>query len=191
MAGWECFQKTGEHSWEFTLGLGKFSVWADKMVKYISMSDASNDKESQLQSNQDVSLFNLDSGWIDRVLKTSAVVTLLVALFLAHYYNYIFAVGFIIGSAWNMANLWLIKLLVSNLLTTGTTLSKGKLLLLAGVKFPVLYVGGYLILVYGKFPPVSLMAGFTLLFLVILLKASGLVWLSNQGTRKKGAFPHQ
>jgi hypothetical protein len=133
----------------------------------------------QLDTNRNMGWAGLDPGWINRVLKTTVAVTLLVALFIANYYNYIFAVGFIVGSAWNMANLWLIKVLVCHFLTAGPPKPKRKFLLLAGVKFPLLYGIGGLILVYGKLPPASLLAGFTLLFLVIGLKAAGLAFLGN------------
>jgi uncharacterized membrane protein YtjA (UPF0391 family) len=144
-------------------------------------------RDIQLESRQDIGMNGLDPGWINKVLKTTAVVTLLVSLFIANYYNYIFAVGFIVGSAWNMANIWLIKVLVCHFLTAGTPKPKRKLLLLAGVKFPLLYGVGGLILVYGKLPPASLLAGFTLLFLVISLKAAGLAFLGNLKKAETGA----
>jgi len=97
------------------------------------------------------------------------------------YLNDIWALGFLLGSAWSMANLYLIKGLVERVVTphTGTLRS---IVLHAVLKFPVLYAAGYFILSIGGFGVWAPMAGFALPFVVIVLKAGGRMLLGIEGS---------
>lgn len=69
------------------------------------------------------------------------------------------AAGFIVGSAWSLVNF----LVTLSLLKIGILeKSKSKLLLILLVKFPVLYLIGFLILILRFFPASSLLTGLAL-----------------------------
>ena len=97
------------------------------------------------------------------------------------YVNDTWALGFLLGSVWSMANLYLIKGLVERVVTphTGTLRS---IVLHAVLKFPLLYAGGYFILSIGGFGVWAPMAGFALPFVVIVLKACGRMLLRIEGS---------
>jgi hypothetical protein len=120
----------------------------------------------------------IDHDFIRRVIKTTIIVTIFVALFTTSYYNIHFAFGLVIGSMWNIINFWLIRLVVVGGLSK-TPIRKSKLLILILVKFPLLYGLGYLIVRFGKFTAGSLLCGFSLLFIVLLLKTLGILILTK------------
>ncbi|MDD5085674.1 MAG: hypothetical protein PHE61_06500, partial [Candidatus Omnitrophica bacterium] len=69
------------------------------------------------------------------------------------------AAGFTIGSAWSLVNF----LVTLSLLKIGILeKSKSKLLLILLVKFPVLYLVGFLVLILRFFPASSLLTGLAL-----------------------------
>ncbi len=121
----------------------------------------------------------LDHNFITRVIKTTAVVTILIALFVASYYNISFAFGLVIGSILNIINFWFIKALVTTWLSTKPA-QLVKVALLVFVKFPLLYGVGFLILKSGIISAVSFLCGFSLLFLVLILKTLGILMLSKK-----------
>ena len=110
--------------------------------------------------------------FINRVIKTTLLLGALVFIFGSFYFDYIYATGIFIGMLWGCANLWLIRQFIVNYITPGDR-NLGKLSLLAVVKFPVLYAAAFLILKLGWFSVVSFVIGFSLIFIVITLKALG------------------
>ena len=110
--------------------------------------------------------------FITRIIKTTSVVALMVALFGSVYYDWQPSLGFLAGATWGLLNLYLIKSLVTEAITTGKP-RKWVAIGIGVVKFPVLYFAGYLLLDLGYFSPVSLLAGFSLLFVVAVLKVLG------------------
>jgi hypothetical protein len=56
------------------------------------------------------------------------------------------------------------------------------------LKFPLLYLVGYLLLKSSLFPVLSLVVGFTLIFAVIVLKALGRLLLSLEGFKMEGSI---
>jgi hypothetical protein len=126
--------------------------------------------------------------FITRIIKTTAVLALIVALYLTMYYSGRVASGFLIGVAWSLTNLYFIKGMVTELITPNET-RKDVAVVLGFVKFPILYVGGYLIIASGYFPIYSLLAGFSLIFPIALLKVLGRVILRMDvfGFEKKSA----
>ncbi len=110
--------------------------------------------------------------FIGRVIKTSAIVAALILIFGSVYYEWRHTLGISIGLFFNCANVWLIMELVKKTVTLGDR--KPILVIgLAMVKFPILYLAGYLILKADIVPVVCLLIGFTLLFVVIVLKVLG------------------
>jgi len=122
--------------------------------------------------------------FINRVIKTSLVVSALGFLFVTVYYNFKFGAGILVGTIWGCANLYFLTNLITEIFSPGKEVRKGKVLLIALVKFPLLYLIGYVLLMVKFFPPISLVSGFTLIFLVMFLKALGR-WVLSLETSKK------
>ena len=121
--------------------------------------------------------------FIHRVIKTSLIVAALIFLFTAFYYRFDYASGVFVGCGWGCVNLFFL----TNLITETTNLegvNRKRVLLLVLLKFPLLYVSGYLLLRINYFPVTSLLVGFTLIFVVILLKALGRIVISSGQTAK-------
>jgi hypothetical protein len=111
--------------------------------------------------------------FIHRVIKTSLVLAVIILLFVTVYYEFKFAAGILAGCVWGCLNLYFLTQLITEIFSPGQEVRKGKVIMIAVVKFPLLYAAGYLLLKTGYFPPLSLICGFTLIFLVIFLKALG------------------
>ncbi len=112
--------------------------------------------------------------FITRIIRTTAMVALLAALAVSVYYDWNFALGMLVGTLWGLTNLFLMKLLIREVISPRKTRMNQAVVLML-VKFPLLYVGGYLILAWGFFSAYSLLAGFSLMFAVTLLKVLGRV----------------
>jgi hypothetical protein len=126
--------------------------------------------------------------FITRIIKTTAALALIVALYLTMYYSGRVALGFLMGVAWSLTNLYFIKGMVTELITPNET-RKDVAIVLGIIKFPVLYVGGFLVVASGYFSVYSLLAGFSLIFPIALLKVLGRVILRMDvfGIEKKHA----
>ena len=111
--------------------------------------------------------------FIHRVIKTSLVVAVLCFLFVTVYYNFKFGAGLLAGTMWGCLNLWFLTQLVVEIFSPGKEIRKGKVIVIAVVKFPLLYATGYILLKINYLPAISLVSGFTLIFLVMFLKAMG------------------
>lgn len=122
--------------------------------------------------------------FIHRVIKTSLVVAALGFLFVTVYYNFRFGVGILVGAIWGCLNLYFLTNLITEIFTPAKEVRKGKVILIVLVKFPLLYFVGYVLLIIKYFPAVSLVSGFTLIFLVMFLKALGR-WILSLETSKK------
>lgn len=126
--------------------------------------------------------------FITRIIRTTTVLALIVALYLTMYYSGKVALGFLIGVTWSLTNLYFIKGMVTEVITPNET-RKDVAIVLGLAKFPVLYGGGYLIIASGYFSVYSLLAGFSLIFPIALLKVLGRVILRMDvfGFEKKHA----
>lgn len=82
------------------------------------------------------------------------------------------ALGFLAGALWSCLNLFAISHVVRSVLGSERP-SKLKVVKLSLVKFPILYGTGFLLLRSRAFSPESLVAGFSLVLVVILLKIVG------------------
>lgn len=110
--------------------------------------------------------------FINRVIKTTLLLGALIFVFGSFYFDYIYSTGIFIGMLWGCANLWFIRQFMVNYLTPGER-KMGRLAVLAIIKFPVLYAAAFLILKLGWFSVVAFIIGFSLIFVVIFLKALG------------------
>jgi hypothetical protein len=124
--------------------------------------------------------------FIHRVIKTSLVLSALGFLFITVYYHFRFGGGILVGAIWGCLNLLFLTNLISEIFSPGKKVIKGKVIRIALVKFPLLYAAGYVLLAIKYFPAESLLLGFTLIFLVMFLKALGRWVLSlNPSERPK------
>ena len=94
-----------------------------------------------------------------------------------------------VGAIWGCLNLYFLTNLITEIFSPGKEVRKGKVILVVLVKFPLLYLVGYALLVIKinkdpYFPVESLLSGFTLIFLVMFLKALGR-WVLSLETSKK------
>jgi hypothetical protein len=111
--------------------------------------------------------------FIHRVIKTSLVLAVLGFIFFTVYYDFKFGAGILAGAIWGSLNLLFLTHLITEVFNPGKEVRKGKVIVIALIKFPLLYLFGYLLLAIKYFPPISLLSGFTLIFLVMFLKALG------------------
>lgn len=74
------------------------------------------------------------------------------------------------GALWGCLNLYLIQELVKSLFLPGTR-NYLKILVCLTAKFPLVYIAGYIVLTMTHWPPVYSLIGFSLLFVVFLMKS--------------------
>lgn len=122
--------------------------------------------------------------FLKRIWKTTLVVGVIVFAFTAVYYDMMFGWGLLIGCLWGVANFMALTAVLTSFVTPGEV-NRQRTLILAAIKFPVIYGIGYLILRTHWFEPTALLAGFSLLFMVTLLKALGRSYLKLDETQKQ------
>ncbi len=127
--------------------------------------------------------------FIHRVIKTTLVLAALSFLFVTVYYDFKFGGGILAGAVWGCLSILFLTRLITEVFSPGTEIRKGKVILIAVVKFPLLYAAGFLLLKIEYFPPESLVIGFSLLFVVMFLKAMGRWVLSLDSKEKKNTAP--
>ena len=126
--------------------------------------------------------------FINRIIRTSLIVSALTFLFVAVYRSFPFGLGLFLGTAWCCLNLFFITQLVVEAFSLKKP-NKGKLTLILLVKFPLLYSAGYILLRLKYFPVESLLIGFTLIFVITFLKALGQVVLPSVSREDKKITP--
>jgi len=114
----------------------------------------------------------LDMDFLRRVLVTSSVLAIVLFLFGSVYFGWRSGLGLAFGTAWSVANLYLMIQLVKVVVQEGQIRRK-RVVLLALVKFPVLYGLAYLILRFGELPVMAFVIGFGIPFAVMVLKVLG------------------
>jgi hypothetical protein len=122
--------------------------------------------------------------FIHRVIKTSLVLAALGFLFVTVCYDFKFGGGILAGAVWGCLNLLFLTHLITEVFTPGKEVRKAKVIVIALVKFPLLYLFGFVLLKIDYFPPVSLVSGFTLIFMVMFLKALGR-WILSLDSRER------
>ena len=114
----------------------------------------------------------LDLSFIHRTLKTTGVVLLTAALFGLYYFGLWPSLAFLSGGIWGMVNrIFITGLIRVTIRPEGVDISKA--IGLGIVKFPLLYGAGYFLLKVPQFEPLHLLAGFSLLLIIIVLKVVG------------------
>jgi len=119
---------------------------------------------------------SVDADLLRRVRKTSAIFGVIIAIPVAFYIGWLPAAAFVAGIAWSLVNLAAIHSIVARVLTNETR-NKRALALALGIKFPVLYAAGVVMLVFLKLPVGWWMAGFGWPFFVAVMKSVGRIYL--------------
>jgi hypothetical protein len=122
----------------------------------------------------------LDTAFIGRALKASLFLTALSYLLLSYYEGGGWALGFCLGALWSVANLYLLKELITRWIKVGDR-PLLPLLVVALVKFPLLYLAGFWVLRASSYPVWAPLLGFGLPFAVVVLKAGGRLCLGLEG----------
>jgi hypothetical protein len=112
----------------------------------------------------------MEISFIHRTIRTSIVLSCFAFLAVWLYFGFKFGGGIVVGTAWGCLNLYAIALAVKALIVPEKA-KKGIIILILVFKFPLIYFIGYLILRLNFFPILSLLIGFTVIFLVMALKA--------------------
>jgi len=120
--------------------------------------------------------------FLTRIWKSTLVVGVIVFAFTAVYFDMKFAWGLLVGCLWGVANFVALTAVLTAFVTPGQV-NRNKALMLAAIKFPVIYGLGFFILYSKWFEPTALLVGFSLLFMVTLLKALGRSYLQLDDPR--------
>jgi hypothetical protein len=124
------------------------------------------------------SLMDLDL--LRRVRNASILFGGVLAIPLSFYFGWLNGLSWVAGITWSLVNLAFITSVVKNVITLEDR-SILRILLVLVVKFPVLYIAGWLMLRQGL-SPLWMMAGFTWPFFVLIMKAFGRVYMKMDET---------
>lgn len=103
-------------------------------------------------------------GLIKKSMKLNILLALMAAFSFALMRKFSFSAGLLVSAAWSMVNFYLTLNLFE---IAALHKSKQRLLLLLLIKFPVLYLLGFLILISRFFPITSLLLGMSSILLVL------------------------
>lgn len=122
---------------------------------------------------------------VDRAIRTSLIATTVTFPFLAAYIGGRWAVGFTLASFWSTANIWVISLVVQEYFGRRRW---PRFAFLLCVKFPILYGLGIWGLYQQAVPIVSILIGFHVIFMVLVLKvlSRGFLSLEDSSNVSKG-----
>jgi hypothetical protein len=123
-------------------------------------------------------MLSTDIGVIRRILVTTAILAALVALALWVYAGWRWAAGFAGGAVIGAANLVFLTALMREIIRPGRR-SRGRIAALLAVKVPVVYGGLVGLLVWKAPPAIAVVIGFSLVLIVIVLKAAGRALLDS------------
>jgi hypothetical protein len=122
----------------------------------------------------------LDLAFLTRCLKVTALLALLGCLFAAVYVGWGWALGFLLGAAWGIGNLYLLRALIGKVVRQGGR-DTWAIVGLVLIKFPLLYALGFVVLSRPWYPFWAPVLGFSLSLIVIVLKAAGRAMLRIEG----------
>ena len=132
----------------------------------------------------------MNRDFITRSLRVSIIITLLFVPFLFLYLGQSAAWGFIAGAAWNILNVYLLSQMITRLVVPANAnhADKGPAALAGLLKFPVLYGLGYVFVRYANASVYGIMAGFSLILIVFVLKALGIYIYRNISYRDNKSY---
>ena len=109
--------------------------------------------------------------FVDRTIKFSLIIAVALFFVLLCFGQLPFGLGIILGCFWGGINLLLIKHLINSFLTSPSSpkSNQWKRYFLLGLKFPLLYFIGYLLLKADFMPIYALVTGFSLLLAISMV----------------------
>ena len=110
--------------------------------------------------------------FIKRVTVLSAVLSAVAFLFLSVYYQFPFALAILLGGFWSSLNLLAMTFMVQQLLRP-TPIEWTTALAAIFIKLPLLYGAGFFLVTWDYLPKLGLVAGFSVVLAVIILKGLG------------------
>ncbi len=113
-----------------------------------------------------------DIGFIDRTIRTSGMVLLIAFVFGMYSFGFWHVLAFFSGGVWGIVNMIFLKNLIQEVFTAGD-INTSAVAVTALVKFPLLFVAGYFLITVEMFDIKILVAGFSLILVVMVLKALG------------------
>jgi hypothetical protein len=124
----------------------------------------------------------MDIGFIERTLKTTGILALIVLTFGWMYYPFYDVLALFSGMIWSIVNFYFLALLIMATIRPGE-IDKGGAIVLGLIKLPLLYAAGYFLVKAPIFDVVPLAIGFGSLFAVMLLKVIARVMLGLDDKR--------
>ncbi len=118
----------------------------------------------------------MDFAFLRRVRKTSIIAGIPLAVVAAFYWGPESGAGLALGAAWSLLNLYFLASVIKSVITNEKR-DVLRIIVALFVKFPVLYVAGFLLLRSGYLSAFGLVAGFTWPFFVIMMKGLGRYYL--------------
>lgn len=120
--------------------------------------------------------------FIDRVMKTNLIAGAVASFGVALHYGLTNGLAVLAGSAWGTANLYMIKTLILNAFKPAG-FDYLKVLLGMMIKFPFIYLVGYLFLI--SLPYQGLIFGFSLLFVMVFMLLSRLFFVKQSFSKRE------
>jgi hypothetical protein len=108
--------------------------------------------------------------FIQRTLRTTGVVLLVLFVFVSFYVGFYDGLAILSAGIWSMVNLIFLSALIRVALRPEGA-DKLASIGLAFIKFPLLYTAGYFLVTADIFRPVPLLVGFSMVLVVMVLKA--------------------
>lgn len=118
----------------------------------------------------------MDIGFVSRTLRTTSLLALVVLIIGTFYFGFYPTLSVVTGIVWGMVNLYFLERLVRSTLRP-EGIDKTAALVYLFIKFPLLYASLYFMVTSEFFDTILLLVGFTVVLLVIVLKAAGRVLL--------------
>jgi len=114
----------------------------------------------------------MDIGFVSRTLRTTSLLSLIVLIIGTFYYGFYPTLSVFTGIVWGMVNLYFLERLVRCTLRP-EGIDKTSALVFLFIKFPLVYAALYFMVTSEFFNTILLLVGFTIVLLVIVLKAVG------------------
>lgn len=115
-----------------------------------------------------------------RSMRMTALLLIVGPLFALIYAGAWPALAILSGGAWSLVNLIFLSAMVRAIIIPGSR-DTAAIAGLALIKFPALYITGYFLLTFSKFDAIYLLIGFSVFFVVIVLKSLGRAMLHLDG----------
>jgi hypothetical protein len=124
--------------------------------------------------------------FIQRTLKTTGVVLILVLIFGTLYFGFYDTLAVFSAGIWSMVNLIFLRALVRTVIRP-EGIDKLAVIGLVLIKFPLLYAAAYFLFTVDIFRPIPLIIGLSVVIAVMVLKAIGRALLNLDVVNHEGS----